>query len=119
MKETETMLGDRKAQIEKVTPKDFKALFGVVESLPSLLISVTQAPKGQEAEYLLTAIDIGLDEIVSVVSVLSGIDEDYLTNSVGMDEIIDYIVKMVDYNNLEKLAKNMSRLLPMKKEETE
>jgi hypothetical protein len=118
MKDTEVMLGDKKAQIEKVTPNDFKKLFGVVDSLPSLIVSVSKAPKGQEMEYLLTAVDIGLDEILSVVSILTNIEKLYLVDEVGMDEIIEYLMRMIDHNNLEQLAKNMKRLLPMQKEES-
>lgn len=119
MKETEIMLGERKVEIEKVTPKDFKKLFGVIDTLPNLVVNVSRAPEGQEMAYLFTAADIGMDEVISVVSVLTGIDEDYLSNECGMDEIVDYLVKMVEFNSLEKLAKNVKSLLPKFKEETD
>lgn len=118
-KENAVTLGEKTVEIEKVTPRDFKKLFGVLDTLPNLIINVARAPEGQEMEYLLTAMDIGLDEIVSVVSVLTDIDEDYLKDHCGMDELIEYFAKMVDFNNLEKLSKNVKSLLPRSKEETE
>lgn len=115
MREDEVMLGEKKVKIEKITPKKWKELFGVIDTLPSLIIKVLTAPQENFVAYLLSAIEIGLDEIIEVVSVLTGIDRDYLHDKVGVDEIIEYFARMAEYNNLERVLKNVKSLLPLKK----
>lgn len=114
-KENEVMLGDKKVKIEKVTPKKWKEIFGVIDTLPNLIIRVITAPRQDFVAYLLSAIEFGMDEIIEVVSVLTGIDRDYLHNEVGVDEIIEYFTKMAEHNNLERVLKNVKSLLPFKK----
>lgn len=115
IREDEVMLGEKKVKIEKITPKKWKELFGVIDTLPSLIIKVLTAPQENFVAYLLSAIEIGLDEIIEVVSVLTGIDRDYLHDKVGVDEIIEYFARMAEYNNLERVLKNVKSLLPLKK----
>jgi hypothetical protein len=119
MKENEITLGEKKVQIEKITPAMYKKIFGVVGSLPSLILTVAQAPKEQAMEYLLNAAEIGMEDIVAVTSELTGIDRDYLMNKSGLDEIVEYFSRMVEHNNLEKLAKNVKSLLPNLNENNE
>jgi hypothetical protein len=119
IKANEITLGEKKVQIEKITPAMYKRIFGVVGSLPSLILTVAQAPKEQAMEYLLNAAEIGMEDIVAVTSELTGIDADYLMNETGLDDLVEYFSRMVEYNNLERLAKNVKSLLPKFNEKNE
>lgn len=114
-KENEVMLGEKKVKIEKITPRKWKELFGVIDTLPNLIIQVITAPREDFVAYLLSAIEFGLDEVIEVVSVLTGIERDYLHDKVGVDELIEYFARMAEYNNLERVLKNVKSLLPFKK----
>lgn len=106
-------LGKHKVSICKLTPKRFKSLFGTIETLPNLIITVARAPQEDKVAYILSALEVGLDEIVSIVSELTELDRDYISDEVGIDEILDYLVKMIEANRLEHVVKNVRRLLRM------
>ncbi|MEV2333361.1 hypothetical protein ABND12_22915, partial [Paenibacillus larvae] len=65
------------------------------------------------AVYALQASEVALDDLLLTVSILSGIDVEELENEAGIDEIIDYIVRVYEHNNIDDIVKNVKRLLPM------
>lgn len=115
MKPNAVRLGDKAVKIEKVTPRQYKELFSVIGSIPNLLVSVMEAPKEEYAVYMLSALEVGLEDFINVVSMLTGIEEDYLYDNVGLDEITEYLVRMSEHNNLENTLKNVKSLLPQTK----
>jgi hypothetical protein len=105
-------LGDKTVKIEKITPRKYKELFGLISSIPNLFMSVLRAPEEEYETYLLTALEIGLDDFIAVVSFLTGIEEDYLLDKAGLDEITEYLARMAEHNNLAQTLKNVKSLLP-------
>lgn len=105
-------LGEKTVKIEKVTPRQFKELFGLIGSIPNLLIHVMRAPEDEYETYLISALEVGLDDFISVVSFLTGIEEEYLLDNAGLDEVTDYLARMVAHNNLAQTLKNVKSLLP-------
>ncbi|EJP81156.1 hypothetical protein [Bacillus cereus] len=112
-------LGSKKVRIRKVTPKEFKEMIAVTGNVPNLVIQVMSAPEDQYAMYALAAVENATDDFVTITSALTGIDEDYLHGEVGMSEVIEYLVQMVKYNDLERMVKNVISLLPKAKKTTE
>ncbi|MCY7451770.1 hypothetical protein MCZ47_16135 [Bacillus altitudinis] len=110
---SELTLGDKTVQVPKLTPVKWKALFEVVDRLPHLFITVLST-SGQEdfASTLVAAAKLAMDEVAKIVAVLSGLDEDYILENVGTDEIIDFLVAVVEKNRLQSVAKNLKSLLP-------
>lgn len=110
---SELTLGDKTVQIPKLTPVKWKALFEVVDRLPHLFITVLST-SGQDdfASTLVAAAKLAMDEVAKIVAVLSGLDEDYILENVGTDEIIDFLVEVVEKNRLQSVAKNLKSLLP-------
>ncbi|EDW22423.1 hypothetical protein FO510_05635 [Bacillus pumilus] len=110
---SELTLGDKTVQIPKLTPVKWKALFEVVDRLPHLFITVLST-SGQDdfASTLVAAAKLAMDEVAKIVSVLSGLDEDYILENVGTDEIIDFLIAVVEKNRLQSVAKNLKSLLP-------
>ncbi|MEH7541631.1 MULTISPECIES: hypothetical protein [Bacillus cereus group] len=111
-------IGDKKVRVRKVTPKEFKELIAVTGNIPNLVIQVMNAPEDQYAAYALAAVEAATDDFVAITSQLTGIDEDYLHHDAGMSEIVEYLVQMVEYNDLNRMVKNVASLLP-KATETE
>lgn len=105
-------LGNKKVDVKKLTPNLWRKLFGTLDRLPGLIMQVVLAPKEDFYSYVLSACDIALDEVEAVVSVLSGIDKEYIAEHAGLDEIIDYLVKTAKKNNLNSVVKNVKSLLP-------
>lgn len=114
LSENEVYLGERKVKIQKITPAKWKDLFKVVDSLPGLIIQVLAAPKKDFYATAVQALDLAIDEIVLIVSALSDIEKEYIENNVGLDEIIEYLTKLVKINRLDNTVKNVKSLLPKK-----
>lgn len=110
-------LGNKKVEIKKLTPNLWKKLFETIDRLPGLIVQVILAPKEDFYSYVISAAEIAMDEIVQVVAVLSSIDEDYIKENAGLDELIDYLVKTAKKNNLQDTLKNVKSLLPNKQTE--
>jgi hypothetical protein len=105
-------LGDKRVQIKKLTPALYKELFGSIDRLPGLVVSVMFAPKEQYYEYVLVACSEAVAEVEQVVSILSGLDVEYIHNNVGVNELIDYIVRTAKRNDFTSVIKNVKSLLP-------
>jgi hypothetical protein len=105
-------IGDKKVRVRKVTPKEFKELIAVTGNIPNLIIQVMNAPEDQYAAYALAAVDAATDDFVTIASQLTGIDEDCLQNDAAMSEIVEYLVQMVEFNDLQRMVKNVMSLLP-------
>ncbi|SCV23878.1 Uncharacterized protein BCRIVMBC845_06475 [Bacillus cereus] len=105
-------LGERKVRIRKITPKEFKDLISVTGNIPNLILQVMAAPEDQYAMYALAAAEASVDDFVAITSQLTQIDEDYITDQVGISEVVEYITQMVKYNDLGRMVKNVISLLP-------
>lgn len=105
-------LGEKTVRIKKVTPREYKEVFAVLGNIPNLVYNVAHAPEGQYQTYLLAALDVGLDDFISVISSLTGIEAEYLHDEVGLYDLTEYLAQMIEYNNLDKTLKNVMSLLP-------
>jgi hypothetical protein len=110
--EHEMFLGEKRVKIEKLTIVKWRELFGTVDKLPGLIVQVLSAPQSDFYAYVITALDIAFDEIAQVISVLSGVEAEYLMENVGVDEIFEYLAKTVKRNRLDDAVKNVKGLLP-------
>ncbi|AYA78604.1 hypothetical protein DOE78_18830 [Bacillus sp. Y1] len=108
------VLGEKRVRIEKLTINKWRQLFEVVDKLPGLIVQILTAPKDDFYAYVITALDLAFEEIALIVSVLSGLDVDYINENVGVDELFEYLAKTVKKNRLEDVVKNAKSLLPMK-----
>jgi len=113
-KENEIVLGEKKVTVKKLTPAKWKELFSVVDNLPGLIIQVITSPQSDFYMTVIQAIDLAMDEVIKIVSVLTDIEEGYLKNNAGLDEIVEYITCMVEINRLDTTVKNLKSLLPKK-----
>lgn len=105
-------LGKYTVQIAKLTPAKWKKLFATVDKIPGLVLQVLSAPKADFYSYLLSAVDIALDEIVAIVAMLSEVDSEYIHEEVGTDELIEYLALTIKKNRLDSQVKNVRSLLP-------
>lgn len=114
MQMSETLkLGEKTVRIRKITPAEYRELMAVIGNLPNLIVQVVQAPEEERMTYIMTALDVGMDDLIDVASTLSNIEVDYLTTGgVGLDEIVEYITQMAKYNGIGKIIKNLVSLLP-------
>lgn len=108
----EMYLGDKRVSINKLTPNRWRILFETVDTLPGLILQVIAAPQENFHAYLISACELALDEVVKVVSVLSEIDEAYLNEHAGVDELVEYLTRTFKRNNLGETVKNVMSLLP-------
>jgi hypothetical protein len=109
------MLGEQRVKIEKLTIAKWRELFAVIDKLPGLIVQILSAPQDDFYAYVVAGLDIAFDEVAQIVSVLTGLDADYIENHVGVDELFEYVSKTVKRNRLEDVVKNVKSLLPMAK----
>lgn len=107
----EVTLGDQRVKIPKLTPAKWRDLFGAIERLPNLVLSVLTAPADDRHAYILVAVDESLDEVCEVVAILTGIDKATIYDTAGLDEIVEFIAKTAQRNRLGDMAKNAQSLL--------
>lgn len=108
----EVRLGKKKVTVAKLTPAKWKELFSTIDKLPGLIIQVMTAPKEDFYAYVIEAFNLAIEEVTEIVSVLTGIDKEYISNHVGLDEIFEYLQRVVKLNRLDTLVKNAKSLLP-------
>ncbi|ABY46826.1 hypothetical protein [Bacillus mycoides] len=106
-------LGEKTVRVRKITPAEYKELMAVIGNLPNMIVQIIQAPEEDRMAYIMSALDVGMDDLVNVTSTLSNIDADYLASGgVGLDEIVEYITQMAKFNGIGKIVKNLASLLP-------
>lgn len=110
--ENEMYLHEKKVEITKLTPVKWKNLFEVVDKLPGLVIQVVTAPQDDFYAYVIQALDLALDEVVEIVSLLTEVDKEYIQQNVGLDELAEYVYKVVKLNRLDDAVKKMTSLQP-------
>jgi hypothetical protein len=112
LNENTAYLGGKRVEINKLTPKKWRELFETVDQLPGLVVKVLLAPKEDFYAYAVSAGEIAMGEVVRVVAVLSELDEEFIDENVGLDELIDYLAKTAKKNNFGSVVKNVKSLLP-------
>jgi hypothetical protein len=108
-------LGNKRVEIPKLTPKKWRQLFETVDLLPGLIMQVILAPKDNFYSYIIAVCNEAMTEIKAIVSILSGVDEKYLEEHVGLDEILSFLTRTIKRNNIEDVVKNVKSLLPIVK----
>lgn len=115
MNENQMYLHEKRVEVPKLTPEKWKQLFERLDLLPGLIVQVFLAPKDEFYATVLSVCNLALDEVTDIVAVLSDVDEDYLRENVGLNEIVDFLFKTIKRNRIDETAKNLKSLLPKMK----
>jgi len=110
--ENYVFLHDKRVEVPKLTPEKWKKLFERLDLLPGLIVQVFLAPKDEFYSTVLSVCHLALDEVTDIVAVLSDVEEEYLRKNVGLNEIVDFIVRTIKRNRLDETVKNLKSLLP-------
>jgi hypothetical protein len=117
------ILGEHVVDVKKLTPSQYKKVIAVVDCLPDVVFQtftkyLFSENKGELFVELLVSAEMVMDEIVSVTSVLTGLEENHINEEIPLVDITRYFVKLIELNNLDKAIKNMlSPLLKVMKTE--
>ena len=110
--ENSVFLGDKLVEIPKLTPAKYKLLFGRIETLPQIIARIVESRgNGDFISTALIGVDIALDEIVEVISVLTDVDAEYIRENAGIDEITTFIARTLERNDLATTLKNFRAVL--------
>jgi biotin-(acetyl-CoA carboxylase) ligase len=112
LSENEMVLGEKRVKINKLTPNKWRELFEAVDKLPGIIVQIVTAPQDDFYAYVINGIDIAMDEFIHIVAILTGIDEEYIREEVGVDELFEYLARTVKKNRLDSVVKNVKSLLP-------
>ncbi|MEK4157596.1 hypothetical protein NYE27_21105 [Paenibacillus sp. FSL R10-2779] len=106
-------LGDRTVKVRKVPVGQWRELFAAVNMLPELVMGVMSAPAESRAAYLFAFIEHALNDIVQVVSVLTGFEPEWIEENVAPDELMAYFTAVARVNNFGGLLKNVQGALQL------
>lgn len=113
-------IGNKPIKVEKITIAKWRKLFEVIETLPQLIIDVLTAPQTERTAYFVIALERSFDEIVNIVSVLTGIDAKYIEDNASIDELIAYFTEVAKVNDFNSVVKNVQSVLSLvSRKETE
>lgn len=104
---------EKQVEVRKITIELWRELFDVIYSLPQLIVGVMSAKPDERAAYLVVALDQSLEEISHIVSVLTGIDLEWLKKNVSLDELVAYFTAVAKVNNFGDLLKNVQSVLAL------
>lgn len=98
--------GEQKVEIPNLTVGKWKLVMENLESLPQLLVNVLAA-KGTDdfTARLVVGTSIALEEVVTLVAVVTGLDEQFIDDHADLNSLVDFITKTVKQNDLNEAAK--------------
>lgn len=106
-------LGGKSVEVKKVTIAQWRELFAVTETLPQLILGVIGSSPDERATYFMLALESSLEEIVRVVSVLTGINDEYIENNASITELVEYFTQVAKVNDFAGLLKNVRGVLSL------
>ncbi|MEK4349660.1 hypothetical protein MKX41_02355 [Paenibacillus sp. FSL R5-0475] len=106
-------LGDRTVKVRKIPIDGWIQLTGVINTLPELVMGVITAPEGSRTAYLFAILEHALEDIVQVVSVLTGFETQWIKENVAPDELMAYFTAVARVNNFGGLLKNVQGALQL------
>ena len=104
-------IGGKPVKVGKITIAQWRELFTVVNTLPQLLITVTTAAPSERLPFFLVAIEKSISDVVNVVSVLTGLEAEWIENNAGVDELVAYFIAVAKANNFGDVLKNVQGAL--------
>src|SRR5690606_19058063 len=93
----------RTVKVRKIVVGQWLELFGAIQSLPQLIIGALGARPEERVGYVVVALEQSIDEVTRVVSILTGLDEEYLKQNAALDELVEYFVETAKVNNFSAL----------------
>ncbi|MMZ62136.1 hypothetical protein D1872_243270 [compost metagenome] len=106
-------LGGQTVEVKQITIAQWRQLFTVVETLPQLIISILGTKPDERAAYLVVALEQSLEEITHVVSVLTGLDAEYIEHNASITELVAYFTEAAKVNDFAGLLKNVRGVLAL------
>lgn len=112
-------LGDRTVKVRKVPVGQWRELFAAVNMLPELVMGVMSAPAENRVAYLFAFLEHALNDVVQVVSVLTGFEPEWIEENVAPDELMAYFTAVARVNNFGGLLKNVQGALQLASQQAE
>lgn len=99
--------------VRKITIAQWQELFGVIQLLPQLLISVMSAPQSERTGFFVVALQESLEDILRIVALLTGLEEEWLHDNASLDELVAFFTETAKVNNFGELLKNVQGVLKL------
>lgn len=110
--------GGKKIEIPKLTVAKWRLLFDRIEILPSVLLNIFSARNSSDFTATIVAgTGLIIDEVVELISALTGYDPQWIEENVTHTELIDFITNTVQKNDLVEAGKKFraafGKMLPL------
>ena len=100
------LFGDTKVEIPKLTIEKWELLIENLETLPQIIVNVLSAK--QEDNFtakLVVGTSLALSEVVKLVAVITGLEEDFVRKNADHHSLYDFIKKTMKKNDLNTALK--------------
>lgn len=100
------LFGETKVEVPKLTIEKWELLIENLETLPQIIVNVLSAK--QEDNFtakLVVGTSLALSEVVKLVAVITGLEEDFVRKNADHHSLYDFIKKTMKKNDLNTALK--------------
>ncbi len=101
-------IGGQKVEVKKLPVVKYQQIFGALNQLPGIIFSaMTESNKKNIGAIMIAAVDVCFDEVVEILAIASGLDKAYIKENAALDEMVDYVYKLIQKNNFPETLKKL------------
>lgn len=106
------LFGEKKVDIPKLTIEKWELLIENLETLPQMILNIL-ASKNEDnfTAKLVIGTSIALGEVVKLVAVITGLEEDFVRKNADHNSLYDFVKKTIKKNDLNAAIKKFQAVI--------
>ncbi len=112
MKKDRAQLGNKQIEVPKLTRARLKKLTDHIGTIGDYLVKLFLTPEHERAVFIVAALDVAIDEIYELTSLLSDLPIEYLDEHAGIAECTEFLKMTWEINDINRALGNVSGLIP-------
>lgn len=105
-------LGQKQVSIPKLTRARLKKLTEHIGTIGDYLVKLFLQPEESRAAFIVAGVDVAIDEIYELTSLLSDLPIEYLDEHASLAECTEYLKLTWEKNDMNAALGNVSGLIP-------
>jgi hypothetical protein len=112
LKKDVIMLGNKRIEIPKLTRTRLKKLSDHIGTIGDYLVKLFLTPEENRAVYIVAGMDVAVDEIYELTSILSDLPVEYLDEHASLAECTEFLKLTWEKNDINQALGNVKGLIP-------
>jgi hypothetical protein len=112
LKKDVIMLGNKRVEIPKLTRTRLKKLSDHIGTIGDYLVKLFLTPEENRAVYIVAGMDVAVDEIYELTSILSDLPVEYLDEHASLAECTEFLKLTWEKNDINQALGNVKGLIP-------